>query len=251
MSPRPVFFRSFFVIILPETTSTQDVAKKLLGDGAAHGTWVLAHKQSAGRGRLGRTWLSPTGGLYASTILRPTLPLPHAPRLSFAAALAVLHTLQRHGAAPVWKWPNDLLLTAKASNALYGSFQKVAGVLLEAVSAGDALVGVVIGIGINVGTVPKEVEDIATCIHADVMSVSSSLQEEMTIATAEVMTADGWQRSLHSLRKHFWGQGKRVRVGTLEGIIHSVHDDGTLFVADESDSLHAIHAGEVILSPSP
>jgi BirA family biotin operon repressor/biotin-[acetyl-CoA-carboxylase] ligase len=134
-------------------TSTNDLARELAAAGAAEGTAVLALEQSAGRGRLGRRWMSPPGGLYLSVVLRPAFPVERWPLIGLACALGTAAGAEAHlrlpggrreavsrdgggvGGPVRLKWPNDLLLDGG----------KVGGILVEA-SGGAAICG----IGLNV-----------------------------------------------------------------------------------------------------
>ncbi len=123
-----------------ETGSTNDDARELALAGAPEGTVVLASRQRAGRGRFGRTWDSPTGGVYLSVVLRPRGSASVLPALPLAIGLGVVFGLERLGAAPTLKWPNDVLLDG----------DKVAGVLVESRTdmAGEGWS--IAGIGLNV-----------------------------------------------------------------------------------------------------
>jgi BirA family biotin operon repressor/biotin-[acetyl-CoA-carboxylase] ligase len=123
-----------------ETGSTNDDARTLARRGAAEGTVVVAAQQSSGRGRLGRSWESPRGGVYLSAILRPALAPAEVPSLALAVALGVCYGLEALGVSPRLKWPNDVLLDGG----------KVAGVLLEMAAEADRVEWVVAGIGLNV-----------------------------------------------------------------------------------------------------
>lgn len=128
-------------ITLTETDSTNRVAKELARQGAPHGTAVLAEKQTAGRGRLGRRFFSPEGGLYLTVLLRPGLPPEDLPLLTPMAAVAVCRAVEAVcGLSPKIKWVNDLYLNDK----------KLCGILCEGV--GDA---VAVGIGMNLRTPPE------------------------------------------------------------------------------------------------
>jgi BirA family biotin operon repressor/biotin-[acetyl-CoA-carboxylase] ligase len=123
-----------------ETSSTNDDARDLARAGAPEGTVVVAARQTAGRGRLGRTWASPHGGVYLSMVLRPQLaPVSVAP-LALVVGLGVARALERMGATPSLKWPNDVLLGTG----------KVAGILLEMSAEADRVDWVVAGVGTNV-----------------------------------------------------------------------------------------------------
>ncbi len=131
---------------IERTTSTQLEARKLIAEGSATiGDIVLANEQTAGRGRFGRTWISPNGGLYA------TLILPDTPLLSLKAGLAVVRALRSVGLDAGLKWPNDVMMEDR----------KIAGVLVE--TDGDRSL---VGIGLNLASAPLET---ATCIarHVD------------------------------------------------------------------------------------
>jgi BirA family biotin operon repressor/biotin-[acetyl-CoA-carboxylase] ligase len=121
--------------------STQDELRKLAEEGAPEGTLVIAEQQTQGRGRLGRSWLSPAGkGVWMSLLLRPEIPLPLAPQLTLLAAVALCRGIVRVVPLPIGiKWPNDLLVEGK----------KISGILLESAAEDDRLKYVVIGIGIS------------------------------------------------------------------------------------------------------
>jgi len=126
---------------IEETTSTQQEARKLIAEGCAKtGDIVIADEQTAGRGRFGRTWISPKGGLYV-TVIHSADPL-----VSLKAGLAVVRALQSVGIKAGLKWPNDVL----AEN------RKIAGVLIE--TDGEHSL---VGIGLNLASAPL---DSATCV---------------------------------------------------------------------------------------
>jgi BirA family biotin operon repressor/biotin-[acetyl-CoA-carboxylase] ligase len=122
--------------------STNDEAKKLAREGAAHGTLIVADEQTEGRGRAGRRWLTPPGGAIAmSVILRPdSIPPALIGELTVLGALATVEALERLGAHAMIKWPNDVLV----------SDGKAAGVLVEGGWVEERLIYVVMGIGVNV-----------------------------------------------------------------------------------------------------
>lgn len=123
-----------------ETGSTNDDCKSLARAGAPEGTVVVAERQTAGRGRFGRTWISPQGGVYLSALLRPAIPPANAGALALAVALGISEGLESLGVRTSLKWPNDVL----AGGA------KVAGVLLEMSADTDTVEWVVAGCGVNV-----------------------------------------------------------------------------------------------------
>ncbi len=160
------------VIFLEECASTNDEARRLADLGAAHGTLVLAEKQTAGRGRRGQAWACPVGeGIACSLIIRPEAPTPLWSRIAIATGLGVAESLD----LPVEvKWPNDLWLNGK----------KLCGILVE--STGNA---VVVGIGMNVN-VKKFPEGLA---HP----ATSILLETGTPASREVVLAGMIERVIY------------------------------------------------------
>ncbi|MDE2335015.1 MAG: biotin--[acetyl-CoA-carboxylase] ligase [Rhodospirillales bacterium] len=147
--PRPHRLpRPFVGTIHDVLPSTSDTAKALAAGGAAHGTTVCALRQTAGRGRLGRSWTSPPGNLHASFVLRYDVAPARQAELGFAAALAAADLVDHHlagGAGARLKWPNDVLVGEA----------KIAGILLEA-DAAQAAPWLVLGIGVNLRHVPPD-----------------------------------------------------------------------------------------------
>jgi BirA family biotin operon repressor/biotin-[acetyl-CoA-carboxylase] ligase len=124
----------------PTVTSTNDVAKELATKGAREGTVVIAETQSRGRGRLGRKWVSPKGGLWFSIILRPEMNPKDALKLTLMASAVVAKVIKdMFKLKTEIKHPNDVVINGK----------KVCGILTEIRTKGDMLDFVVIGIGIN------------------------------------------------------------------------------------------------------
>jgi BirA family biotin operon repressor/biotin-[acetyl-CoA-carboxylase] ligase len=137
----------YTLVALDDVPSTNDEAARLAADGAADGTVVWARRQSAGRGRRGRQWISPEGNLYCSVLLRPDAPLARAAALSLVAAVAVGDMVAGFlpGRKVEHKWPNDILVEGA----------KIAGILLEASGGPRRRVEwVVIGCGVNLAVHP-------------------------------------------------------------------------------------------------
>jgi BirA family biotin operon repressor/biotin-[acetyl-CoA-carboxylase] ligase len=138
------------VVHFTSVGSTNDIAGQLAGTGAPEGTLVIADAQTAGRGRLGRTWFSPPlAGLYASVVLRPAeaggTATGRALALSTLMAGVAIATAVRSatGVMTTIKWPNDIVVEEQ------GARRKLAGILAEAASSGGSLQHVVLGYGIN------------------------------------------------------------------------------------------------------
>lgn len=148
--------------VYQELPSTNQTAKKMAIDGAAHGTVVLANRQTAGRGRYGRSFYSPAGsGLYMSVVLRERAYLATATKVTAAVAVLVCEAIQQlTGISAEIKWVNDLLCPH--------SGRKLCGILTEAVTSMESATVdfLVVGIGINVHTedFPEEISTVATAL---------------------------------------------------------------------------------------
>ena len=139
------------LICLSEVDSTNARARQLAEQDAAEGTVVIADRQSAGRGRLGRRWESPSAvNLYCSILLRPQIPVQQAPQLTFLSAVAVAETLHQLYKLPAKvKWPNDVLVAGK----------KIAGLLNEMNAETEQIHFVILGVGINLNMTAEQLPE--------------------------------------------------------------------------------------------
>ncbi|MDL2317562.1 biotin--[acetyl-CoA-carboxylase] ligase [Eubacteriales bacterium OttesenSCG-928-A19] len=224
---------------LDTVDSTNLYARKWAREGAPHGAVVIADRQTAGRGRRGRGWLSPSGtGLWLSMVVRPDIPDEAYPLLPLAAALATADACEAVSHIPVRiKWPNDLIAGGR----------KIVGILAE--REGDSAV---IGIGINVrhqlSDFPPEFRDRAG-------SLEMASGEPISLPELE-------HELLYSLEAHLFSPsvfpeyaarcatvGSEVRVSSLKedftGVAESLDDTGALLVRDEHGILHRVLAGDV------
>ncbi|MFQ6071492.1 MAG: biotin--[acetyl-CoA-carboxylase] ligase [Methanosarcinales archaeon] len=142
-----------------EVDSTNDMAKKL-ADKCEDGTVVIADVQKRGKGRFGREWISPSGGIYLSIFLKPRMDPSNAPRLTLTFGLAVAKTIRKLGLDAKIKWPNDILINGK----------KVSGILTEA-DVNNNINYIIAGIGIDanvdIDTFPIELQDSATSLNRE------------------------------------------------------------------------------------
>lgn len=163
--------------------STNDEARALGRDGAPDGTIVRARRQTAGRGRAGRSWDSPEGNLYLSLLLRPDRPHRELAALSLVAGLAAAEAAGGLAARPDTirlKWPNDVLADGR----------KLAGVLIETdATPGHASPFAVIGVGLNVASAPDGPSPAATCL-ADLAPARPPSVDDATRAL--VAALDRW-----------------------------------------------------------
>ncbi|MFC2058878.1 biotin--[acetyl-CoA-carboxylase] ligase [Chloroflexota bacterium] len=226
--------------------STMEMAKEAAGRGAHEGTIVLAEEQTAGRGRLGRSWLSPQGGISLSIILRPNI--KQLPQLIMVASLATSRSIEKTcGLKADIKWPNDILIRGR----------KVCGILVESAIRGQTVDWAIIGIGLNVNLNPADFPDIA--------AIATSLSTELgrNVSRPDIITSLLSEIELLYLASHQgepihkeWRSrletlGKKVRIdyrGLIEeGQAEDVDDDGSLLLRRSDNSLAVITAGEVTI----
>jgi len=236
--------------VLGEVSSTNDVALAAGRDGAAEGVAILADRQSAGRGRLGRTWESPPGvGIYTSVLLRPRLPASLAPLLTLAAGIAAAETIQEvTRLAARLKWPNDVQLDGR----------KVAGILIEGTTLAGRLGEAVVGIGINVN---QEAADFPPGLGGGATSLRLALGRGVSRAALVATlynTLEHWYRVLCGEewgaildRGRQWsavlGQPVEVHSGAERwcGLAWDLDRDGSLIVRDATGAMRRVVAGDV------
>jgi BirA family biotin operon repressor/biotin-[acetyl-CoA-carboxylase] ligase len=154
--------------VLGTTTSTIDEAKAWLRDGAPNGATVMAERQTAGRGRRGRTWASPVGGLWMSVVAHPQIPIEAAGRLGALTALAAAECVSEETSTEVEiKWPNDLVIGGR----------KAGGVLVETETSAASVTAAVLSVGLNVNfpmsELPAEARASATTLLEETGRVHS------------------------------------------------------------------------------
>jgi BirA family transcriptional regulator, biotin operon repressor / biotin---[acetyl-CoA-carboxylase] ligase len=233
------------VVYYPRLASTMDTARSEAGKGAPEGTVIVTGEQTAGRGRLKRTWLTPENGLAFSVVLYPAV--ARLPGLIMVASLAVVQAIEGlTGLKPGIKWPNDILINGK----------KVCGILIENSIKGEKVFAV-IGIGINV--------NLRTAGYPDIAATATSLNGELG---REVSRLDLVRRVLAELEPLYlsldsgeavftqWrdslvtlGQNVTARSGeTLyQGVAESVARDGGLLLRQADGNLIKVVAGDVTL----
>jgi BirA family biotin operon repressor/biotin-[acetyl-CoA-carboxylase] ligase len=233
-----------------ELDSTQEAAREMAAGGAAQGSIVIAERQSAGRGRMGRGWHSPSGvNLYTTIILRPAMPLGEVARLSLVAGIAAAQALEREAPGIVaLKWPNDVWLRGR----------KAGGIIAEAVTTSNQkLECVLLGIGLNINLeaadIPPKLRDKATSLRiatgraCDRIAIADSLFTLLDYRYTETLT-----RGFAAVRPE-WERfsaltGKRVAVLDGErresGVVRGIDSDGAL-ILDTGGATRRILAGDV------
>jgi BirA family biotin operon repressor/biotin-[acetyl-CoA-carboxylase] ligase len=222
--------------------STMEQAQRLAREGAEEGTLVVAVQQTQGRGRQGRVWHSPSGGLYCSLVLKPLLPTPEVPQLALVAGLAVAGALREMTKLlPTIRWPNDVLIANR----------KVAGILVE----GNFAIAIV-GIGVNVTTDLRVLPETGTSLSAngadfhDPWPVLGAICRHLS-SWYDVWRTQGFSPIRAVLRPSlgFFGEPVQLTVGNqqIEGTAHDLDEHGRLVVRLDSGLLRAFAMGEVTL----
>ncbi len=247
MTAPPRLSPFYRLVSFAEIDSTNDEAKRRAGEGAPQGTLVWARAQSAGRGRRGRSFVSPPGNLYMSILLRPDRPAASAAQLGFAAALALgdamLPLLPRPEGLR-YKWPNDVLIDGR----------KVSGILLESQAAGAGrLDWLVVGIGVNLVSFPEQVDYPAISLAA--AGARSVTVEALLEAIAGRFQSwyERWREEGFAPLRAAWlarvqglGEAIRVRLQGEEasGRFAGLDEDGALLLEDGMTQ-RRIGAGDV------
>lgn len=238
------------IVYYESTDSTNLRAHELGESGAADGTVVIADRQSAGKGRLGRSWVSPPGvNLYASVLLRPSILPYHAPQLSFLSAVAVARAVEEVGGlSPSVKWPNDVLLHGR----------KLAGLLNEMSAETENIHYVILGIGVNLNMSAEQ-------FPADLRYPATSLALEKGAPVSRAAFARALLRHLDSLyalylEKGFapilkaWEAffeliGRPVEVDfqnrVVKGRVEGLDEDGALLLRLPDGASEKVLAGDV------
>ena len=241
-------------------SSTNDVAERAAASGAPHGTVVAADFQEAGRGRMGRSWFSPSGaGLYVSVVIRPSELQPGmgagsvsaAASVTLTAGVALAEALRAStGIDAAIKWPNDLVIGRR----------KVCGILAEAAAGAGGLHHVILGYGINVlpAAYPRDIADRATSIETELgraVDRAAVFAESLACLGERLreLAAGGFPAILDRWRSLSPSSvGHRVQVvsgsGWAEATTAGIDRDGALLVraGGATDSPRRVVAGEVI-----
>lgn len=232
---------------LDETPSTQDAASGLAAEGAPEGTVVVARTQTAGRGRSGRPWASPPGGLYMSVVLRPGQ-VPRPQLISLVGALAVVRGIKASsGIDSVMRWPNDVLVRGR----------KVAGVVVEASYSAQVLSSAILGVGLNCNA-PLPTPDVqsgkATSLMSELHRPVDEAMVRQSVLEALATTYTAWLEGadiVDESRPFLGTLGKQIVVKSRSGVELSctateLDDLGGLVVINEGERI-VLHAEDVEL----
>ncbi|MFH1459192.1 MAG: biotin--[acetyl-CoA-carboxylase] ligase [Candidatus Omnitrophota bacterium] len=236
------------IIAYKSTDSTNNIAYRLAEDGALHGTIVVSEAQSKGKGRLGRSWVSPAGvGIYLSIILRPNISPLEAGKLTLMSSVSLVRALKQVlDINAQIKWPNDI----------YVDNEKVCGILTEMSAEVDQVNFIILGIGLNVNTKASDLPKGGTSLqlklkdkkHIDRVSLLKSILEAIEADYLKVLkygfnfVVEQWKKSSRTL-------GHDVKIKTGKKVIYGkaldLDNNGALVICDDTGSLQHILSGDV------
>jgi len=241
------------IYYFPELKSTNIMAKEKAlhkAERINEGTLIIAERQSAGKGRLGREWFSPAGGIWLSIILYPQLPPSYIPRITLMTAVAVVKAIKICTQIESQiKWPNDILINEK----------KVCGILTEMSAELDIINWVVVGIGINVNIDHREFpED----IQENTISLKEVSDKEILRVRMVQIFLQEFERYYESLKRREFSSilkewklyshtlGRKIRVDMGERIVTgeavNINEEGALIFKKEDGELIKIISGTII-----
>ena len=213
---------------------------ELARNGASEGLWLRAERQTSGKGRQGRTWDSPAGNLYISTLVRVRAGEPSPATLALVAAVALEEAVSLFGVRPMLKWPNDLLVGGA----------KLSGILLERVD--DA---VIIGFGVNLAHHPVDLDRPATSVAAHAPAPDPQVFAE-TLAEIFARWLSRWRDGIAPVRDRWLARAHpidtaltaRLADGSSEdGLFGGLDAQGALILRLAGGATRVIHAGDVFL----
>ncbi len=213
------------IFFYPEVSSTMDTAKDLARKNCPDFTVVIAGRQTHGRGRLNRQWMSDDGGIYLTIVLRPDIPVALSARVNFLASLTLARVLREmFDIDASVKWPNDILVDDR----------KISGMLSELEAEADRVFFINIGMGINVNNDPSEIEPAATSLKK---LIGQEVSRQQLLARFLDEFEEGTQKAdfenvIAEWKKYSITLNRQVRIVTRqevsEGIAVDVENDGAL-----------------------
>ncbi len=220
-----------FEVRYQETVESTNASARALAAEGHDDLVVLADRQTGGKGRLDRAWDSPSGGIWASLLLSPTVPPTAVPVYTLAAAVAIVDGVgEIDGVDARIKWPNDVLVGADG--------QKLAGILTEMEGEADRVSWLVIGMGINANVPPAALPDGATSLQAEAGPVDRRAVTQRVLEGFDRLRASDEAEILAAWRERADTLGRVVRVQTpgetITGTAVDIEPPGTLVVETDA-----------------
>ena len=238
--------------VFEEVKSTNTVAKFLAMNGAENGTVVLSERQTDAKGRSGKAWASPVGGIWLSLIVKPNVDYSKLPMITIGTGVTVAKAIERTGITSAEiKWPNDIIIHDK----------KVCGILTEAVTTFNTIDSVIIGVGIDanidISDFPEELQDGTTTLADELgrkedENVLIRLFLEEFEKIAETFNNGDYESILKDWRKRSYSVGKIVEVRepfnkNYDAYVVGIGREGALIVEKIDGALEKVISGECII----
>lgn len=245
---------------LESCTSTNEVAADHAEKNAVHGTVIISKKQTKGKGRHGRTWITSSNSLAISIILRPTIDSTIISRFTLITAITLLEALNQFKIKAFIKWPNDIVILSSDGKDIagLGPFRKVAGILTEASSCQGKLPTIIIGIGINVSPDNTSAEltefpQAGFLVSSDVKIIKENFCQALLNSlyqhSEKIDSSSHWSSCLQVARLNSATLNRKIIFTKNEtevtGLAVDINDDGSLLIKLENGQLHLLYAGEV------
>lgn len=242
------------LFVYAEVGSTNDVLRELIGNGlASDGTVVVSDSQTAGRGRLGRKWVSPAGrNLYLSALFCPEISPQKSSVFTFLASCALVDVFSAYGVKATIKWPNDILVDGK----------KISGVLTELCTSNGSVDYLVIGIGVNINLPEEFIRRKMEDISEKTTSLSLLLGEEVSRERFCADLINALDRFYGEFRRRGtreivdmwverWGfLGKEISVDVsgevISGVVERVDATGFLYLRTGEGTLRKVITGDTV-----
>ena len=238
--------------IYNELSSTNTLAKFLSESGVENGTVIISEKQTHAKGRSGKEWSSPLGGIWLSIILKPDVDHSKISLITLATGVAVAKTLEKIGIKDAEiKWPNDIIINNK----------KVCGILTEAVTTFNTIENVIVGVGIDanlkIEDFPEELQEGTTTISE---TLGKNIDENLLIKTfleefeeiSALFNHRDYETILKEWRKRSYTIGKIVEVRKpfnkyYDGYVIGISREGALVIEKLDGTLEKVISGECII----
>lgn len=246
------FPKGYQIRHLTEVDSTNDEARCMAAQAEPMPTWIVADRQTAGRGRRGRVWESPVGNLMTTLYLPQQFSSTQAGQVAFVAGLALESTVRAllgETASVTLKWPNDVLVNGK----------KASGILLESTMRDAKIDWMAVGLGLNLAHHPDNTPYPATHLQAEGAGAVSNLEALSILANAFDTVFRQWQSTgfasiLLAWRQVAHGLGgpivARLENHAIEGIFLDINESGALLLKDAEGTTHTIDAADVFFPES-
>jgi biotin-[acetyl-CoA-carboxylase] ligase BirA-like protein len=241
--------RGVRLFLLDEVDSTNEEARRLIETGERGPLWIVAHRQTRGRGRLGREWISPKGNFHGSFVFSDFSGVQIGPQLGFVTGVAAIRALRAVVGATdfLLKWPNDLVYQGG----------KLGGILLECVSGARGPVAI-LGVGVNIVAAPEGLPYAARALYSHGVHATSceAFFTAFSDALIEVLDiwagGDGFAHIREEWLRSAAGIGDCIRVmltgETIDGRFETIDASGRLVLVT-TDGARVIEAGDVLLGP--